>query len=543
MKINEKLKWNNDWKEVTDYFHVIALIGGLVFVGLSIVLRILLSETEQVDKRWQIISSFISEIPSYIGGSLLSIALVTIFYKKWQDKKLKSVTIVDEQFDELKKMQNQSISIFTDSIEDLKNEQAKSTSLINNQLSELKSNIDEKRKDSFFLMSPSFYSNGYQLEPIAHIDKNYGKILLIGDVTEGAVKKEYGFITLLDGDNFKLIDKNKPLFSYGTKFQFLNNLKQKKYYEHIKNAIIDGLSLKVSILFPDKKIIDNPNLEEVVKESRCTIQDFKDLLVCFIKEGNKIAPIELRLSRYFSPCSFSSLEFLNGRTIRSLEFNFMHEGNKGKKMTQIYDTKPLKNEEKDIHEAFSHYLFKRYERLYGGSFLALRYPMEDITYHVLGILIDDIPDANTKSKKIAIIDENKKLIKVSVHMVVNEDGYLLQVKGSKDHCILNDDISSIKNRYESLDNTIIGNVIVGYEKITGCKIEPFESFEIKKKDKDYSNDFILLGRIVETTKNSSYYSIDISDDDSEFYQNLRSFVDENYNPDIVPKITRTIKVS
>lgn len=349
----------------------------------------------------------------------------------------------------------------------------------------------EKNNEKYFLMGPSFLgSSGEELKPIANIDNKSGKIFLIGSMSDENIKKGYAYTTLLNGDNFKLLNTDKPMLSYGTTFFYLNKKEKPEYYKVFKEAIEKGLGLNVSIIYPSEKVVDFGDIEDwkrIKNEAEDTIEKFKDLMSLFIDDGIELtSPIELRLSKYLSPCSFSSLEFNNGRTIRTLEFNFMHEIENGKnvKLAQVHDNPPITQihdtTSTSRHGDFSKYLYNRYNRLYKESFLALRYPMPDtITYYVLGI-ITDIPKGFTEQRKFAILNANE-LYEVTIQLEID--------KNRKTFKLLPQASKSIPDIPE---NTIIGNVLSTYETQTKCKITPIRSFEIGK------DSFLLLGNVVKT---------------------------------------------
>lgn len=423
-----KLPRNKLVEIVISYFHWFSILLGIVFVVISHILPQLLSADKDI-------SSLLQAVLTSMGGSLLSIGLVTIFYDKWKEQK------------------------------------------------------EEETKAQFFLMSPTFLGRGEELKEIANIDRKSGKILLIGEMTHDLVKKEYGFTTLLNNKNLPLLTKDKPLFSYGTSFQFLDKEKKVDYYKAITTAIRKGVSLEVSILYPDESISDNENLDRIVESSKDTIRNFIDLISSFLKDkhtkaSNSVGHVELRLSRYFSPCSFSSLEYNDGRIVRSLEFNFMHEGDKGVKMSQVYDNKSSEG----THEQFSDYLFNRYRRLYRESIVALKYPMNnDIVYYVLGI-IADVPDKSKDQIKEAICDNNNNLIKIVVKM--NDNGeYITSSDANSMKEEDNDDGYNEIGIPVCIRNTIIGKVLIEYKNVTGCLIKPNRSFEVD------SNTYLLLGAV------------------------------------------------
>lgn len=331
------------------YFKWIATIGGMALIVMSYVIQ-----GNDADKYigWKISA----QVLSTIGSSFFSIGLISISYEQWQKKK------------------------------------------------------ENLKAEKYFLMGSSFVGYGEELQEIANIDKDSGKILLIGEMDK-TLKAEYGYTTLLGEKYIHLLLKNKPLLSYGTSFDFLG---KNDYYTTIKTALKKGYGLCVSILYPDSKISDNDNIDQIVISSQNTVRIFSRLISEYTTDNSKnIGQIELRLTRYFSPCSFSSVEFLNGRTIRTLEFNFMHEGQSGIKKSQVYDN----NSKTTPHGEFSQYLFNRYERLYKESILALKYPMNnEITYYVLGVIVD-VHDKSKNQIKEAIYDKENNFIKIvtSVH--------------------------------------------------------------------------------------------------------------------------------
>lgn len=422
-----------------------------------------------------------AEMLNVIGGALLSIGLVTIVYQKWKDEQ---DNILKQQEYEFREMVKTFYKEFQNcDFKGLKGQQEGVKDIVKDLQKKWN---EEKNNKHFFIMGPSTMTNGDKLTQFANIDYNEGKILLIGNMSEGKIKEEYAFTTLLNGDNFKLLKKDVPVFSYGTTFTFLNKNKKPKYYEAFKKAIEKGMGLNVSIVYPEKMIADTKNIEDTIGDSKQTITDFKKLISLFIKEKTiPTSPIELRLSRYFSPCSFSSFEFNNGRTIRTLEFNFMHEENNGVKLSQVHDNPP--GSEDKVHGKFSKYLYNRYNRLYKESFLALRYPMQDITYYVLGI-ITDIPNGSNKQSKFAVFNDNK-LYKVVVHYDNTDINLKLLVKTNEGEY---QDFSEEYYKIPELRNTIIGNVLGNYKKQTGCEMTPNISFEID------TDTFLLLGKIINT---------------------------------------------
>lgn len=493
----------NIWNSVITHFQWMSILIG----GFAIFMFYIINQYVEND-----IWKLIAQILNVFGGSLLSIGLVTIFYQKWKDQQDR------EKFQELKKQQTEVKSCLNDidqqereSFQEFKKQQTEVKSCLNGidqqdrenfhelkeqqtevkrLLKEIASKLEKKNNDKYFLMGPSSYrGSGQELEEIANIDTITGKILLIGSMSGGKIKEEYAFTTLLGGDNFRLLEKNKPIFSYGTSFPFFNKKEMKPYYDSFEKAIKEGLGLNVSIIYPDEKIADIDNIKKKMNESGDTIKHFKDMISTLIKEKKEIDhPIELRLSRYFSPCSFSSVEFTSGRTIRTLEFNFMHEGNEGDggvKLSQIHDNPPKDKE--DVHGKFSEYLYNRYKRLYEESIVALRYPMkDDIIYYVLGIVID-VPNDSNEQSKYAIVDDN--IPKLVVHQN-QSDGCLSVISNSTSI----DYNAEIKPKFQ---NTIIGNVLVGYKKQIGGIVRPIKSFEIS------SNTFLLLGSVVKTPKDSN----------------------------------------
>lgn len=506
--ISENEEYNKLIRFVINHFQWISIVFGILCYFVVFVIK----KYNKEQSSWEYL---VAEMLNVIGGAILSMGLVTIFYQKWKDKQ-------DDKFKEMVK--NFYEEFQNCEFKELKGQQKEVKDIVE----DFRGKWEKQSKKKYFLMGPSFLGNGEELKEIANIDKETGKILLIGDVTKdkSPIKKEYGFITLLKDKNLK---RGIPLFSYGTSFSFLDSTDPRGYYGPITEAIKGGLGLKVSILYPDKKLVDNPNIENVIDKSIATIEDFKDLITLNINS----APIELRLSREFSPCSFSSLEFDKGRTIRSLEFNFMHEGKEGEKMTQIYENYDNNN----IHSTFSQYLYNRYERLYQESFLALRFPMDEITYYVMGILVDDMPEKSNTQIKETIVDATKQLIKI----VICLDGDILKVKVGDTKKFYSEE--KIWEKYEGLENTIIGNVLCRYKEETGCSILPFKSFEIKNpKENRTSNEFILLGRIQSTENPESLPRVDVTDENSQIYSQLRCLIKRAPDADIERKIKKIIKI-
>lgn len=436
-----KKELNNALDRVIDYFQILAIILGVILLALAAF----------IDKDC-IILDISGIVLSQIGGTFLSMGCLGIFYEKWKNIK--------------------------------------------------------KDNKQYFLMGPASYQgSGQNLEEIANIDKETAKIILIGSMSEGKLKEEYSFITLLNGDNLKLLQKDKPVFSYGTSFHYLES-KESDYYKAFEGAIKEGIGLNVSIMYPEINVAEIKDIEGAIGRSKDTLRSFKNMISTFItkeKKTNFRNPIELRLSRYFSPCSFSSLEFCSGRTIRTLDFNFLQEGSDLVKMSQVHDNPPG-NKDHD-HTLFSEHLYKRYERLYKESMLALRYPMEkDITYYVLGIIVD--VDESNKQKKLALFNGDSEWIKIVVHLEATnntENQFKLSVKtNDNEYQDYNNEISS--NYVTELSNTVIGNVFIGYKKLTGCVLNPNRSFEID------NNTFLLLGRIVNRQDNlAQFKQIDFAD--------------------------------
>lgn len=457
---------------IIQYFQWISIIFGAIFVFIGIYLKQL--------------HGILGDLICNFGGTFLSIGLISVVYQKWKDRKDNAMReFLEGQIKELTSdFQNhiQSFDAFRHDWE--------------------KQNTN-KKEEKYFLMGSSFLGTGEQLQEIVNIDRHTGKIILIGSMSDNRVSKEYGFTTLLNGDNFKLLNLNEPLFSYGTSFYFLNEPKQRNYYEIIKKAIEKGMGLRISILYPDKNNTEMKNIDDYIEKSQTTIQDFKNLISIFINEKTDLScTIELKLARYFSPCSFSSLEFSNKRTIRSLEFNFINEKGTKQKLAQVYDNKPSEDDKDNIHNTFSQCLYNRYNKLYKESILALRYPMtrkkgdviinNDITYYVLGTFSNELDNTSIMSKKI-VLDIEKKIFHVVVgqHIdtrfkyIVKTDNNIIEYteQDFKDESLIPYD----------LHNTIIGNVLMDFKKQTnGCIINPICSFEHEKD----TNTFLLLGKIV-----------------------------------------------
>lgn len=453
----------NEFRNVINHLHFFAGLIGILLLFLSFSLDYQFLSYPLEYQKSNLGIKVVSFLVGQLGGALLSIALVSFFYQKWRDRQNKE----EEQ------------TLLNDLTTKIEQSQKRIIDEVN------------KKNETYFFMRPSSLGSGEKLKEVANIDKKSGKILLIGEMKDG-IKAEYGFTTLLDKEYLPLLMKNKPLFSYGTSFQFLDQQERPDYYKTIKSAIETGLGLNVSILYPDKAISDNENIDKIVVNAEDTIRNFNSLISYFAKGtdtstngNNSVGQIELRLSRYFSPCSFSSIEYLDGRTIRSLEFNFMHEGDDGVKMSQVYDNDSSKD---TTHGQFSKYLLNRYQRLYKESILALKYPMvESITYYVLGI-IADVPDKSKDQIKEAITDVNNDLIKIVVQM--NEKGEY--VTSSKANNTKGDNSEEGYNEVGipvCLRNTIIGKVLLEYKNATGCLIKPNRSFEID------SNTYLLLGAV------------------------------------------------
>lgn len=497
---------------------VISLLQKVALI-LGIVLLVIASMIE---------NEIIKTICNCIGSSLVSISLVTILFDRWKEQKDNTMDVVKAQFEELNSLQRSYVQSVRNQLDELGNSQKPYMELVK----EMHERQKKEKKEKFFLMGPASYrGSGQELEEIANIDKNSGKILLIGSMSEGKIKEEYAFTTLLNGDNFRLLRKDKAVLSYGTAFPYLNESKKSEYYNAFKGAIEEGLGLNVSIIYPEKVVADIKNIEDTIGVSKDTIRDFKNMISMFIKEGTILkSHIELRLSRYFSPCSFSSFEFDSGRTIRTLEFNFMHEGENGVKLSQVHDNPPTSKD--NVHGKFSEFLFNRYNRLYKESIVALRYPMQDITYYVLGIIVD-VPNDSNKQSKFAVVN-GSELFKIVVHLDVSDGALKLLVKTNEDK--YQDYEKEIEERRISeLCNTVIGNVLIGYEKQTGCILVPNRSFEI---DPDT---FLLLGSVVKTQKDFGLFNtIDFLEEESQIYNKISSIC---HDSSIVNKIKSIINMS
>lgn len=451
-----------------------ALIAIIGFLMLA--LGIALSK-EKNDEWLKAIGSFCEQC----GGCFTSIAVVTFFYEKWRDKK-----------------------------------------------------ISENKQ--YYIMNPNTAVTGQKLNELINIDKKNGKFLIIGRITEDDVHNQYGFPKLLTPP--KLLNKEYPLLSYGTTFRFLS-ISNTEYYNAIKAAITNGLGLRVSIINPNSRAFVQVGKEDTIQLSNRTISDFLQLINTLIQEkkDKQIRPIELRLSSYYSPCSFSSLSFLNGRIVRSLEFNFRHE--KDGEIAQVFDHRQIiSNHGEDNnqeHGKFSNYLFNRYSRLYRESALAFRFPMADITYYVLGVLTDinETEQNGIISKELnryIILDNKEQLFKITVHLDTSNNQAEWQVLRNG-RCISHNpehitklfgraNETRLKNNNNEplhLAETILGKVLYDYYLQTGgteeesnnqnngYKLEITSSFDIiddnsfeVKSDVKDNNKFVLIGSITGT---------------------------------------------
>lgn len=470
-------KEKKGWEIVFKSFQNMSIFIGILIYIIVFLIKFLCTE-ENLKEKFDngdivtiltFIFNFLAEMFNVVGGAILSIGLVNIFYQKWKDKE-------DNTSKQLEK------AVFRKMVKKF-----------------YKKWTEQQENDQYFLLGSQSYSGSSdELQKIANIDKNSSKILLIGRITEDPIKQEYAYTTLLN-EKFELLRKDIPMLSYGTTFQFLNKdiVKFQEYYKAFKSAIERGLGLNVSIVYPSKKVVDFGDIDgtTTITDATTTIENFKNLISLFIKERtNLTSPIELRLSKYLSPCSFSSFEFKDGRTIRTLEFNFIHEDDR---LSQIHDNpseSKIKESKGEKHLKFSSYLFNRYNRLYKESFLALRYPMlEDITYYVLGI-IRDFPDDSIKKHEYAIqrkftIMKKNELYKTVVSFVENNENFKLSPKANN--------ITT-----PVLENTIIGNVLSDYETQTKFKITPIKSFEIN------ADTFLLLVNIDKSPKTINEMIVD-----------------------------------
>lgn len=406
---------------------------------------------------------------------------------------------------------------------------------------------DKNREGRYFIMNPDRIESGEELINNANIDiSSEGKIFLIGRMTEDSfISNNYAFTVLLNKTYFKLLNKDIPLFSYGTTFKYLDpGWKDGTYQKAFENAVKQGLGLNVSIINPiSNKIIELENGKDAaIREANNTIQQFIELINAYRHRIKQ--PIELRLSTYFSPCSFSSISFANGRVVRSLDFNFRHDESR---LCQIYDNiEENDNINKSNHKAFSQLLFRRYNRYYQESTLALRYPMEDeITFHILGILEDVVDNSSDNTRKyvkqiICNNDEDLSIISITIRLSDgNELGW--QVKRGEKYIELNqDNIFMLFNKAPSADenvnfnqenpnqvslkNTIVGNVLYEYYLLTGgycdSDSEEIKETETERKEGKFGyrfdimtsfeknadtrtdfnrdNEFVLIGEIVST---------------------------------------------